>query len=110
MGTKLRFSPLCDVHHTPMHRHMLEEPGPEPSRSFHACDRPNCARVFRQEDGYSDWSNGAFDGSRASARVCPVCSGTMYLAEVNHAWKLETWECTRQECECVEEISSPSGQ
>ena|SRR5579871_2815385 len=107
---KANFFPLCDLHHSPMRRVMLEESGPETAKSFHQCDRRDCQRIFRDGYGYSDFAEGEFDPSRSSSRECPMCGGTLYLAEVDHARKLETWDCAEMECDFTEEVSSPSGR
>ncbi len=103
------FSPLCDVHHVFMQRVMLEEDAEE-VRSFHACERRDCARVFRECGGYSDWIEGEFDESRSYSRTCPQCGAVLYLAEVDHWQKVETWECARNECNFSEEYPSPSAR
>lgn len=104
-----QFSPLCDLHHTPMQRVMLEEESEE-VRSYHACQRQDCSRVFRDSTGYSDWLSGRFDQSRSSARRCPTCDAILYLAEVDHLRKIETWECPQDGCEFYEEFPSPAAQ
>lgn len=109
MTSRQQFSPLCDVHHTPMLRMMLEEES-EDIRSYHACERRDCTRIFRDSNGYSDLAGEQFDDSRASARACAVCGSVLYLAEVNHALKTETWECPRSGCEYAEESPSPSAR
>ncbi len=109
MTSKQQFSPLCDVHHVPMRRVMLEEDS-EDVRTYHACQRRDCTRVFRDSNGYSDWIEGRFDGSRSSTRVCPRCKAVLYLAEVNHSQKVETWECPRNECSFSEDDPSPSAR
>lgn len=107
---KTNFFPLCDLHHSPMRRVMLEESGSEETRSFHQCERRDCDRVFRDGRGYSDFAEGQFDPSRSSFRECPVCGGTLYLAEVDHAQKIETWECAEIECDHSEDVLSPSSR
>jgi ribosomal protein S27AE len=109
MTSRQQFSPLCDLHHVPMRRVMLEEDSDE-VRTYHACERRDCTRVFRDSNGYSDWAEGEFDESRASLRKCPRCGAVLYLAEVNHAQKTETWECPQKECSFSEECGSPSGR
>lgn len=109
MMSKQQFSPLCDVHHVPMRRVMLEEDS-EDVRSYHACERRDCTRIFRGSDGYSDRTEGEFDGSRASARICPRCGAALYLAEVNRSQKIETWECAQNGCNFSEESPSPSAR
>jgi len=104
---KMKFFPLCDLHHCPMRRVMLEESALEEAQSFHQCERRDCDRIFRDGYGYSDFAGGQFDTSRVSARECPTCGGTLYLAEVDHALKVETWECAEMECNFTEEILSP---
>lgn len=103
------FSPLCDVHHTSMQRVMLEEESEE-VRSYHACNRRDCTRIFRTSGGYSDRVEGEFDDSRSSARTCSSCGAALYLAEVDHALKVEIWECTQSGCDHHEEIRSPSSR
>lgn len=109
MTSKEQFAPLCDLHHTPMQRRMLEEDTPD-IRSFHACGRSNCTRVFREGGGYSDWVDGAFDEDRSNVRPCPTCTTPLYLAAVDHVRKVETWECPQSECEFDEDAASPSGR
>lgn len=103
-----QFSPLCDLHHTPMQRVMIEEDS-EPVRSYHACIRRDCSRVFRESDGYSDWIDGQFDDSRASAHACPQCGAILYLAEVD-SQKVETWECPRAGCGFSQEHRAPAAR
>jgi len=88
---------------------MIEEDS-EKVRSYHACERRDCTRVFRDSNGYSDWTQGQFDDSRASVRTCPRCAAVLYLAEVDQSQKIETWECPRKECSFSEECKSPSGR
>jgi ssDNA-binding Zn-finger/Zn-ribbon topoisomerase 1 len=107
---KMEFSPLCDLHHCAMRRVMLQESAPDESQSFHQCERRDCNRIFRDGHGYSDFADGRFDGSRLSARQCPICGGTLYLAEVNRTRKLETWECAEMKCDHTEDASSPSSR
>lgn len=109
MTSSQQFSPLCDVHHTSMQRMMLEE-NSENVRSYHACRRSDCSRVFRDSNGYSDVIGGSFDDSRTSAKLCPVCGSVLYLAAVDHSMKIETWECPRAECEFSSEVPSPSAR
>lgn len=109
MTSRQQFSPLCDLHHVSMRRGMLEEDS-ELVRSFHACVRPDCTRVFRESSGYSDWINGEFDHSRAAVRICSRCGAVLYLAEVDHAKKLEIWECPQNECGSSEECASPAAR
>ena len=104
------FSPLCDLHHCPMRRVMLDESTSEGIQSFHQCDRRDCNRIFRFGHGYSDFADGQFDESRLSYRKCPTCAGTLYLAGVDHALKVETWECAELECDHTEDASSPSSR
>lgn len=106
---KQEFWPLCDLHHAPMRRVMLEEDSNQ-TRSYHACERPDCTRVFRAAEGYSDIAEGEFDESRNASRTCSACGAMLYLAEVNHCLKLETWECSRAGCEASEEIPSPASR
>ena len=107
---KMRFSPLCDLHHCPMRRVMLEESALDETQSFHQCERRDCSRIFRDGYGYSDFADGQFDAARASYRQCPTCAGTLYLAEVDHALKVETWECAEMECDHTEDILSPASR
>jgi len=86
---------------------MLEESAAQKSQSFHQCERRDCNRVFRDGHGYSDFADGQFDASRVSARNCPACGGSLYLAEVDHTRKVETWECIEMECNYSEDILSP---
>ena len=109
MNSRTQFAPLCDVHHAPMRRVMLEE-DTEEIRSYHACKRRDCTRIFRDTSGYSDLIDGQFDGSRTSLRRCPCCQAVLYLAEVDHSLKVETWECPGGDCDFSGESPSPSGQ
>ena len=109
MTSRQRFSPLCDLHHVSMRRVMLEEES-EQVRSYHACERPDCTRIFRDSGGYADLTQRSFDDSRASVRNCPRCGAILYLAEVDHSQKIETWECPKKECNFSEESASPSGR
>lgn len=104
---KIRFSPLCDLHHSPMRRVMLEESPAEEAGSFHQCERRDCNRIFRDGYGYSDFTSGQFDASRISSRECTRCGGTLYLAEVDQMLKVETWECAEVGCDYSEEFPSP---
>lgn len=107
---KMNFFPLCDLHHSPMRRVMLEGPASAEAQSFHQCERRDCDRIFRDGYGYSDFAGGRFDASRSSSRECSTCGGTLYLAEVDHALKVETWECAETECNYSEEVLSPSSR
>jgi ssDNA-binding Zn-finger/Zn-ribbon topoisomerase 1 len=107
---KVCFFPLCDLHHSPMRRVMLEGTAAEETQSFHQCERPNCDRIFRDGLGYSDFAEGRFDASRLSARKCPHCGATLYLSEVDHALKVETWVCTAAGCDSSEGVRSPSSR
>ena len=107
---KMNFFPLCDLHHCPMRRVMLEESAPDEAPSFHQCERRDCSRVFRDGHGYSDFADGNFDALRLSSRECPICGGTLFLAEVHQALKVETWECAEMECDHTERIPSPSSR
>jgi hypothetical protein len=107
---KATFSPLCDLHHSPMRRVMLEEAAAKDTQSFHQCERRDCDRIFRDGQGYSDFAGGHFDASRSSFRECRICGGTLYLAEVDRALKVETWECAEIECDYSEEVSSPASR
>lgn len=109
MTARLQFAPLCDLHHTSMERMMLEE-DLEEIRSFHACGRQGCTRVFRDSVGYLDFVEGAFDDSRSSVQKCPCCGSVLYLADVDHSQKTETWECTQADCDFSEDHSSPSAR
>jgi len=107
---KINFFPLCDLHHCPMPRLMLDESAADASQSFHQCQRRDCRRIFRGGLGYSDFADGQFDTSRSSSRECPTCGGTLYLAQVNRALKVETWECAELECDFSEDVPSPSSR
>ena len=107
---KMTFFPLCDLHHGPMRRVMLEGPASEQPQSFHQCERRDCQRIFRNGYGYSDFAEGQFDPSRVSSRPCPVCEGTLYLAAVDRVMKVETWECAETSCDYSEDVSSPSSR
>lgn len=109
MTSRQQFSPLCDVHHTAMLRMMQLEDG-EATSSYHACERRDCKRVFRDSVGYSDLLEDAFDESRTSLQTCPHCGSALYLAEVDHARKVETWECPQTSCDFSQEFPSPSGR
>ncbi|MFZ0301598.1 MAG: hypothetical protein WAL75_02890 [Terracidiphilus sp.] len=89
---------------------MLEGAASEESQSFHQCDRRDCDRIFRDGHGYSDFADGHFDASRSSSRECHICGGTLYLAEVDHAMKVETWECAEMACIYTEDAASPSSR
>jgi hypothetical protein len=107
---KMLFFPLCDLHHHPMRRVMLEGSASAETQSFHQCERRDCNRVFRDGHGYSDFAGGRFDVSRLSFRECSLCGGTLFLADVDQAQKVETWECARTECSHAEEVISPSSR
>jgi hypothetical protein len=107
---KVKFFPLCDLHHCPMRRVMLEESPSVETQSLHQCERRDCKRIFRDGHGYSDFESGQFDASRISARECSICGGTLYLAEVDHTRKLETWECAETDCNYTEDTLSPSSR
>jgi hypothetical protein len=109
MTSRQQFFPLCDVHHTSMQRMMLEEDSQD-VRSYHACDRPGCTRIFRPSTGYSDITEGEFDESRGSVKVCPRCGSGLYVAEADHALKTEIWECPEAGCEYSAEHRSPSAR
>lgn len=109
MMSSQQFSPLCDLHHTPMKRMMLEDDSEE-VRSYHVCERRDCTRIFRDATGYTDVVNGEFDDSRSSLKRCPCCGSTLYLAEVDHSLKVETWECPRADCIHSEDDPSPSAR
>lgn len=109
MTSKQQFAPLCDLHHTFMRRVMLEEDSEE-IRSYHACERRDCTRVFRDANGYSDLIEREFNDSRASTRTCPRCGAVLYLAAVDRSQKTETWECPQNECDFYEEYPSPSAR
>jgi hypothetical protein len=110
MGSKQEFSPLCDVHHSRMRRLMLNNSGPGAVESFHTCERRDCTRVFREGNGYSDRVGVRFDDSRACSRPCPGCAAILYLADVDHALKMENWECPQLTCDYSEDIPSPSSR
>jgi hypothetical protein len=107
---KTKFFPLCDLHHSPMRRIMLEGLASEETQSFHQCERRDCHRIFRDGHGYSDFAEGQVDASRSSSRGCPICGGTLYLAEVDHTLKVETWECAEMACNHSEDLPSPSSR
>ncbi len=107
---KIKFFPLCDLHHSSMRRVMVEESESEKGQSFHQCERRDCSRIFRDGYGYSDFADGRFDDSRMSARVCPKCSGTLYIAEVDRVRKVETWDCSEMKCNYTEAASSASSR
>jgi hypothetical protein len=109
LAMNAQFLPLCDLHHTSMRRMMLEEDSEE-VRSYHACDRPDCTRVFRDCNGYSDFIGGEFDDSRVLIRTCPQCQAVLYIAEVDHSQKIETWECLHANCDFSEDVSSPAAR
>ena len=88
---------------------MLEEDS-EQVRSYHACERRDCTQVFRDSIGYSDMIEGRFDESRSFTKLCPVCGSILYLAEVDHQQKVETWECPQSECSHLEQRRSPSAR
>jgi len=107
---KMTFFPLCDLHHCPMRHVMLEGSASNENQSFHQCERRDCKRVFRDGNGYSDFADGQFDVSRPSSRACPICGGTLYLAEVDRVLKVETWECAELECKFTEDVPSPASR
>ena len=107
---KLKFFPLCDVHHVPMRRVMLPDAPSDDTGSFHQCQRRDCNRIFRDGHGYSDFTGGQFDESRSSFRICPSCGATLYLAEVEHTRKLETWDCAEIDCAYSEDTPAPSSR
>jgi len=107
---KMQFSPLCDLHHCPMRRVMLEGSAAEETQSFHQCERRDCNRIFRDSHGYSDFAEREFDATRISSRECPNCGGILYLSDVDHALKFETWECVELECNYTEDLPSPSSR
>jgi hypothetical protein len=109
MASEEPFSPLCDLHHSPMQHMMLEEDSEE-IRAYYACERRDCTRVFRDPNGYSDRIEGQFDDSRASVRMCPLCRAVLYLASVDHFMKIETWECLRTGCDYAEAYPSPAAR
>lgn len=89
---------------------MLEGSASEETPSFHQCERRDCDRIFRDGYGYSDFAGGQFDASRSSSRECRICGGTLYLIEVDHALKVETWECAEMDCAYTEDVASPSSR
>jgi len=107
---KALFFPLCDLHHSPMLRVMLEELASDDTQAFHYCERRDCHRIFRESLGYLDYIDGLYDTSRLSHRECPACRGVLYLAEVDCAMKVETWECAESECDYTEDILSPASR
>lgn len=107
---KIVFFPLCDLHDSPMRRIMLEETESEDTQSFHQCERSDCSRIFRDNNGYSDFVDGKFDTSRASVRICPACGAALYLAEVDHLKKIELWDCPGADCDYSKEDPSPSSR
>jgi len=109
MTSRQQYSPLCDLHHVSM-RSVVNEEDAEEVRTYHVCERRDCTRIFRGFDGYTDLIHGGFDDSRASVRLCPLCGAVIYLAEVDHALKIETWECSQKECSFSEESLSPSAR
>jgi ribosomal protein S27AE len=109
MASRQQFSPLCDLHHVPMRRVMLEEDAEE-VRSYHACERRDCTRIFRAPSGYSDLIEDRFDDSRASTQRCPRCGSALYLADVDHARKIETWDCPEANCDYSGDSPSPSAR
>lgn len=82
----------------------------EEVRSYHACERRDCTRVFREMNGYSDWIEGEFNDSRASRQICPHCGAVLFLAAVNRSQKIEIWECPQADCDFSEESPSPSAR
>ena len=88
---------------------MLKEDSAE-IRSFHACERRDCTRIFCESTGYSDRVDGEFDDARAEVRSCPSCGAGLYLSEVDHTRKIETWECPHPGCDFSEDYPSPSGR
>jgi len=107
---KANFFPLCDVHQSPMRRVMLEGAEAEDAQSFHQCERRDCSRIFRDGHGYSDYVDGEFDESRQAFRICTACGATLYLAEVDHGLKIETWECAESGCNYSEDTPPPSSR
>jgi hypothetical protein len=107
---KKEISPLCDLHHRPMRRVMLEGSPLQEAQSFHQCERRDCERIFRNSHGYSDYAAGQFDASRISSRECSLCGGTLYLSDVNQTLKFETWECAKVDCDHTEEVPPPSSR
>jgi len=89
---------------------MLDESAAEETQSLHQCERRDCDRIFRDGHGYSDFADGQFDATRLSFRQCPLCAGTLYLAEANRAMKVETWECAEAGCGYSEDLPSPSSR
>jgi transcription initiation factor IIE alpha subunit len=109
MASRQQFDPLCDLHHVAMRRMMLDDNADE-IRSFHACARPDCTRVFRDSAGYLDFIDGNFDDSRSSMQTCPLCGSVLFLAEVDHSRKIETWDCPHLDCDFSQDHPSPSAR
>jgi ribosomal protein S27AE len=109
LPSKQPFSPQCDLHHTTMRRMVFEEDSEE-TRSYHACGRRDCTRVFRDPTGYSDLIEGESYDSRVSAQICPRCGAVLYLADVEHSQKIETWECPQPGCDFSDEYPFPSAR
>jgi hypothetical protein len=82
-----------------MGRVMLEESSPDQTQSFHLDGL-----------GHSDFADGEFDASRASSRECGTCGGTLFLADVDGAMKVETWECAKTHCIYTEDLPAPSSR
>lgn len=89
---------------------MLEGPPAKETQTFHQCERRDCDRIFRDGHGYSDFAAGEFDASRISSRECPLCEGTLYLAEADNNLKVETWECAEVDCNYSADIPSASSR
>lgn len=109
MASRQQFDPLCDLHHAPMRRLMLDEDAKD-IRSFHACARPDCTRIFRDCDGYLDFIEGSFDTSRSSVQKCPLCGSVLFLAAVDHSRKIESWDCPQTDCDFTQDNPSPSAR
>jgi hypothetical protein len=109
MTSGQQFWPLRDLHHTRMQRMMLEEDSEE-IRTYYACARRDCSRVFRDSVGYTDWIEGEFDDARAAIGRCPSSGDALYLAEVDSHRRVEIWECSGPGCKFSEESPSPAAQ
>jgi hypothetical protein len=109
LPSKQPFSPLCDLHHTLMRRMVFQDDSDE-SRSYHACGRRDCTRIFPESTGYSDLIEGESDDSRTFTHIFPRCGAVLYLADVEHFLKTERWECPQTGCDFSKEYPSPSAR